>query len=66
MVLLLGDDSINDNPKGNHRILGRGHRTASAPEGRVRFLSLAEVNQDWRGLCGELGPEELETRSYCR
>lgn len=29
-------------------------------EGQMRFLSLAEVNQDWRSLCGELGPEELE------
>ena len=30
------------------------------PEGTVRFLSPAELNQDWRGLCRELNPEELE------
>ena len=30
------------------------------PEGTVRFLSPAELNQDWRGLCSELSPEELE------
>ena len=34
------------------------------PEGLVRFLSLSELNQDWRGLCGELSPEELEQISY--
>lgn len=34
------------------------------PEGQVCFLSLAELNQDWRGLCGELGPEELEQIHY--
>lgn len=34
------------------------------PEGQVRFLSLAELNQDWRGLCQELGPEELEQIRY--
>lgn len=34
------------------------------PEGQVRFLSLAELNQDWRGLCGELGPEEMEQIHY--
>ena len=28
------------------------------PEIPVRFLSIAELNQDWRGLCGELGSEE--------
>lgn len=34
------------------------------PEIPVRFLSIAELNQDWRGLCGELGPEELEQIRY--
>lgn len=34
------------------------------PEGQVRFLSLAELNQDWHGLCVELGPEELEQIHY--
>ena len=34
------------------------------PEGQVRFLSLAELNQDWRGLCVELCPEELEQIHY--
>lgn len=34
------------------------------PEGTVRFLSLAELNQDWRNLCGELSPEELEQICY--
>ena len=34
------------------------------PEGPVRFLSLAELNQDWRGLCGELNLEELEQIRY--
>ena len=34
------------------------------PEGPVRFLSLAEQNQDWHGLCGELSPEELEQIRY--
>lgn len=34
------------------------------PEGQVRFLSLAELNQDWRSLCQELGPEELEQIRY--
>lgn len=29
-------------------------------EDPARFLSLAELNQDWSGLCGELSPEELE------
>ena len=30
----------------------------------VRFLNLAELNQNWRGLCGELSPEELEQIRY--
>lgn len=30
------------------------------PEGPVRFLSPDELTRDWRGLCGELSPEELE------
>ena len=30
------------------------------PEGPVRFLSPSELNRDWRSLCGELSPEELE------
>lgn len=34
------------------------------PEGQVRFLSLTQLNQDWRGLYGELGPEELEQIRY--
>ncbi|MDM8238767.1 hypothetical protein QUW63_06570 [Pseudoflavonifractor phocaeensis] len=34
------------------------------PEGPVRFLSPSELNQDWRGLCGELSPEELEQICY--
>ena len=34
------------------------------PEGPVRFLSPSELNQDWRGLCGELSPEELEQIRY--
>ena len=34
------------------------------PEGPVRFLSLAELSQDWRGLCGELSSEELEQVNY--
>ena len=34
------------------------------PEGQVNFLSLAELNQDWHGLCQELGPEELEQIRY--
>ena len=34
------------------------------PEGTVRFLSPAELNQDWRNLCGELSPEELEQICY--
>ena len=33
-------------------------------EGMVRFLSLAERNQDWRSLCEELSPEELEQVCY--
>ena len=33
-------------------------------EGLVRFLSLAELNQDWRGLCRGLSPEELEQIRY--
>ena len=34
------------------------------PTGPVRFLSLAELNQDWHNLCGELSPEELEQLRY--
>ena len=34
------------------------------PEEAVRFLSLAELNQDWHNLCGELSPEELEQIHY--
>ena len=34
------------------------------PTGSVCFLSLAELNQDWSGLCGELSPEELEQIRY--
>lgn len=34
------------------------------PEGQVYFLSLAKLNQDWHGLCGELSPEELEQICY--
>lgn len=34
------------------------------PEGPMRFLSPSELNQDWRGLCGELSPEELEQIHY--
>ena len=34
------------------------------PEIPVRFLNLAELNQNWRGLCGELSPEELEQIRY--
>lgn len=34
------------------------------PEGTMRFLSPSELNQDWRGLCGELSPEELEQIRY--
>lgn len=34
------------------------------PENSVRFLSLAELNRDWHGLCGELSPEELEQIRY--
>lgn len=30
------------------------------PESPVYFLSPDELNQDWRGLCGELNTEELE------
>lgn len=30
----------------------------------VRVLSPTELNQDWRGLCGELSPEELEQIRY--
>ena len=33
-------------------------------EGPMRFLSPSELNQDWRGLCGELSPEELEQIRY--
>lgn len=34
------------------------------PEDSVRVLSPNELNQDWRGLCGELSPEELEQIRY--
>ena len=34
------------------------------PEGPVRVLSPNELNQDWRALCGELSPEELEQIRY--
>lgn len=34
------------------------------PEGPVHFLSLAELNQDWCGLCGELSPEEMDQIRY--
>ena len=34
------------------------------PEGPMRFLSPSELNQDWRGLCGKLSPEELEQIRY--
>lgn len=30
----------------------------------VRVLSPNELNQDWRSLCGELSPEELEQIRY--
>lgn len=33
-------------------------------EGMVRLLSIAELNQDWRSLCKELSPEELEQVCY--
>ena len=33
-------------------------------EDPVCFLSPAELNQDWRGLCEELSPEELEQIRY--
>ena len=35
------------------------------PTGSVHFLSLAELNQDWHNLCGELSSEELEQIRYC-
>ena len=34
------------------------------PESPVQFLSFDKLNQDWRSLCGELGPEELEQIRY--
>lgn len=34
------------------------------PEGCVHFLSLAELNQEWYGLCGELSLEELDQIRY--
>ena len=34
------------------------------PESPVQFLSFDELNQDWRSLCGELSPEELEQIHY--
>lgn len=33
-------------------------------EGQVRFLSLTELNQGWRGLCKELSPEEWKQIRY--
>lgn len=36
------------------------------PTGAVCFLSLAELNQDWHNLCGELSLEELEQIRYWR
>ena len=33
-------------------------------ESPVQFLRFDELNQDWRGLCGELGSEELEQIRY--
>ena len=33
-------------------------------EGQARFLSLTQLNQDWRGLRVELCPEELEQIHY--
>lgn len=33
-------------------------------EGIACFLDPAELDQDWRGLCGELSPEELEQIRY--
>lgn len=35
-------------------------------EDPVRFLRPDELNQDWRALCAELGPEELEQIHYWR
>lgn len=34
------------------------------PESPVQFLSFDKLNQDWRSLCGELSPEELEQIRY--
>ena len=34
------------------------------PESPVQFLSFDKLNQDWRSLCGELSPEELEQIHY--
>ena len=34
------------------------------PEGPVYFLSPDELNQDWRGLCGELSTEEQKQIHY--
>ena len=34
------------------------------PEGSVYFLSPDELNQDWRGLCRELSPEEQAQIHY--
>ena len=34
------------------------------PESPVQFLSSDKLNQDWRSLCGELSPEELEQIHY--
>ena len=35
-------------------------------EGPVKFLSLAELSQDWSSLCGELSLEELEQIRHWR
>lgn len=34
------------------------------PESPVQFLSFDELDQDWRSLCGELSPEELDQIHY--
>lgn len=45
-------------------LLTRPPQWLQLPEGPVRFLRPDELNQDWRGLCGELAPEELEQIRY--
>ena len=47
-------------------VLVRQPEYVRIPEGLAHFLSLAELNQDWRGLCGELSPEEREQICYWR